>query len=1147
MCVEIFREKLEMLEVSDKVPEGTPFSARLRELAWAKRAFLKDASASLDFEEVISAVEAQEALAAEQVNAGALGYDTEMEQEQEQEEEAQQEVQQEEQVHVDYASSPPIATHWPVAGIGTPDALLGGGVFHALNAFVLHKGVTPLPVSDQILLSENYATAMHRSDLPRRLKNVSVVLEWSLPGGHSVSGGFVDKVYVALSLAEAETIRRVIELTNGGDVLGAGIRLVLVGSPCVELGALQSYRPLGEGDDGALRGIGEEALDYVPQMTGLDVGGARSKFNVYRTVVAALLKSAGVKDEGRVARESRALARLQLFAGAAEYQPWVDDMDAAVQVLRFFDCQLWFSDEELIKLARGVGGDGDGRQAFFSAVIGSRRRDRVDWSDTRLASLFAPSEKSVKELLNIRLTTLKVAAKLAGMYDTPLAAFRGLDQDGDSWISLDEFVQACAGFQGIQGGEVLESVFEVADRDSDGFLNYREFASHFVVADAEVVVDGEVEVEGGGGGKGGLVGGLALMGGGGGVEGGVGDGGVGDGGVEGKEVVGGGGDDDVGTSVKGMSYAQLAAIGTMGPVSGGQVMVHDTSLVHVGEMEFVTLVPQGVVLGPGQWQFEVVLEGGDPSLMAQVVVGVGSRDLVASSVHRIGLGSDATTSAGFEGIYGVDWLAGDTLGVVVSVSPTHSGEREVELTLYVNGSATGDVVGPEKIVFGGRGVVPGVTLEWPVVSRVNFGAHGFMYPVAGADPVSSFVKERASRIHALNSGSRFGKLLATTGNAQMTISEDLEVSVEHGFPSAVLQGCLLTSGKWYYEATIVRRGVAQIGFADLEFVGSSRDGVGVGDDKQSVGVDFERNVVWYDGRQPYGGGLRWTAGTVVGVAADLDARTISFSFDGSWTRPCGVALVNFEFVAGLAPGVTLNPSAVRLNWGHTGLAHRPPPGYLPVSVWLDTHNPLVGPDPGAAAVLAAARAEAKDMSGKDGFMLRKLCGHAPLVLSMDDGVVECVGEGYPTVVDVRVVTSGRFTWEFSILDWEPESFLGFGLANLGWIPDHTSPDGWYGGIGQGEDGTSIGVDANGVHAKRGVGTGAMDFALLFGSRLASGDVLSVCVDMEEGRVWFGRNGGWVEGNGWARGRGVRFGVSVGKGVVMQLNCGVRPLTFPFVE
>lgn len=65
-------------------------------------------------------------------------------------------------------------------------------------------------------------------------------------------------------------------------------------------------------------------------------------------------------------------------------------------------------------------------------------------------------------------------------------------------------------------------------------------------------------------------------------------------------------------------------------------------------------------------------------------------------------------------------------------------------------------------------------------------------------------------VHALNAGTRYGKLLATSGNAQMTISEDNVVTVQQGFPSAVLQGCLLTSGRYYYEFTVERDGVAQV-------------------------------------------------------------------------------------------------------------------------------------------------------------------------------------------------------------------------------------------------------------------------------------------------------------------------------------------------
>ena len=59
----------------------------------------------------------------------------------------------------------------------------------------------------------------------------------------------------------------------------------------------------------------------------------------------------------------------------------------------------------------------------------------------------------------------------------------------------------------------------------------------------------------------------------------------------------------------------------------------------------------------------------------------------------------------------------------------------------------------------------------------------------------------------------------------------------------------------------------QLGWADLEFIGSNREGVGVGDDKWSWAFDGDRTCLWHgqcsDGFMNWG--KQWENGDVVGV------------------------------------------------------------------------------------------------------------------------------------------------------------------------------------------------------------------------------------------------------------------------------------------
>ncbi len=237
-----------------------------------------------------------------------------------------------------------------------------------------------------------------------------------------------------------------------------------------------------------------------------------------------------------------------------------------------------------------------------------------------------------------------------------------------------------------------------------------------------------------------------------------------------------------------------------------------------------------------------------------------------------------------------------------------------------------------------QSIFPAISFESSFKFTVNFGEKPFRHAAPeGFRSVRHWVRRRIESLVALKAGADYGKLKATTGGALITITDDHEVTVASGFPSALLQGCILMSGKWYYEFTILKKGVAQVGWADLDFVGSTKDGVGVGDDKHSWGVDLERKLLWFNGKKDYG--KAWKNKSVIGCAVDVDNRSISFSLDGDWKYPMGVAAENMDFVAGLIPGVTLNPSSIQVNFGKTKFRYEPPAGHESVHAWLVRNDP----------------------------------------------------------------------------------------------------------------------------------------------------------------------------------------------------------------
>ena len=142
-----------------------------------------------------------------------------------------------------------------------------------------------------------------------------------------------------------------------------------------------------------------------------------------------------------------------------------------------------------------------------------------------------------------------------------------------------------------------------------------------------------------------------------------------------------------------------------------------------------------------------------------------------------------------------------------------------------------------------------------------------------------------SLLHQLNEA---GKSSAATAVASR--SWELEEFPRHATPSASVS-C--------WESTSLRRfaltdGELQLGWAapgfDQSVVGNN--GEGVGDCADSWSIDGAREYVWHDGdTADCDTASGWSDGDVLGLAADLDAGTISFGLNGAWGAPAfeGVA------------------------------------------------------------------------------------------------------------------------------------------------------------------------------------------------------------------------------------------------------------------
>lgn len=109
----------------------------------------------------------------------------------------------------------------------------------------------------------------------------------------------------------------------------------------------------------------------------------------------------------------------------------------------------------------------------------------------------------------------------------------------------------------------------------------------------------------------------------------------------------------------------------------------------------------------------------------------------------------------------------------------------------------------------------------------------------------------------------------------------------------------MRTGKVYYEATLSMPGQRpQLGWAvAAKFVPA--DGVGVGDDALSWACDGVRGALRHGG-QSRAWSDRWTAGDVIGCAADLEAGSLWFGLNGEWTEAADFTGCDFR-AGGLFP------------------------------------------------------------------------------------------------------------------------------------------------------------------------------------------------------------------------------------------------------
>lgn len=167
--------------------------------------------------------------------------------------------------------------------------------------------------------------------------------------------------------------------------------------------------------------------------------------------------------------------------------------------------------------------------------------------------------------------------------------------------------------------------------------------------------------------------------------------------------------------------------------------------------------------------------------------------------------------------------------------------------------------------------------------------------------------------------------------------------------SAGLQRVSITSGKWFYTATVLSPGTGSIGFGRPA---DARAAWGLTQARTLAGVGADRAAPVPPTAPDGSVAQQWRAGDVVCCGFDADTRVVSLSLY-SKRGPSGALLPNptpyiatFAGVEGpLTPIITLGAGLdVEVNLGDTPFLVTPPPGYLSLQrcvVCCNASQPIV--------------------------------------------------------------------------------------------------------------------------------------------------------------------------------------------------------------
>jgi hypothetical protein len=450
-CVELFREPISYT-VPDSVPVARPFQEKVQQLIVANDQFVVPSSAEAERVKLVAVklgqIGAQQDSSAEE--DGGHSLTSEVVHENEQEEEAEEEAEEEEQKMSAFSRDDEQHNPWAVHLLTQPPSGQTGGekdeAFYLFSKFQARPEQSQLTFPPNLLLSDNFFRPRWCGLGDRRLKGAHLIMEWIPEAMKQASKARLLQVHAALMSGEHGDGTAPMDPNTA-----AAVAMQIITNPGSAPASLQAilHEPVDVQVFAASRRLVAVSL---------------AEAETLRRIIHVQQDSISGVGLALRALESGVIDQTDHFVATCPGDD--DELAVGIQCMRFFNGDMWYSDDELALLQKGLKDTPlERRVCFFSECLRLRRAERLLWEDTPLAKIF--TAESEWHLLHMRARVVQVKRKMADKKLQPAQFFERFDADGDGILTHKELVQAFEmdiGFSPADSAEVVRYL----DQDKQG-------------------------------------------------------------------------------------------------------------------------------------------------------------------------------------------------------------------------------------------------------------------------------------------------------------------------------------------------------------------------------------------------------------------------------------------------------------------------------------------------------------------------------------------------------------------------------------------------------------------------------------------------------------------------------------------------------